>query len=117
MNIIAPLIKLGIKGIILKNTSTTDVITAMREVLMGRTYYSQEIIANITKSMNNSIQFTKREIEIIRLLKEALTTKEIAEKLFLSTHTVESHRKNILAKTQCTNRQALLNYIDNNNII
>ena len=50
-----------------------------------------------------NMYLTKREIEVVRLLADENTTEEIAQKLFVSTHTVESHRKNILSKIQAKN--------------
>lgn len=117
INIINPLIKTGIKGIVLKNTSTSELITAIRNLMEGKTYYSQEIIANLTKGFSSAIQFTKREKEIILLLKEGKSTKDIADKLFLSTHTIESHRKNILAKTDTKNTQGMLRVIEENGLL
>lgn len=112
LSIVNPLIKLGVKGVVLKNSSTSEVVLAVDHLISGKTYFSQEIITNLTKGFNSGIQFTKREKELINLLKEGMSTKEIADKLCLSTHTIESHRKNLLAKTDSHNTQAMLKRIE-----
>ena len=77
VHILNPMIKLGIKGIVLKNTSTAELVVAIQEILNGKTYYSQEIVSNLAKGMQNKIEFTRREFDIIHLLKDGLNTKEI----------------------------------------
>ena len=56
----------------------------------------------------NKFKLTKREFEIIGLVKEGLTNQEMADKLFLSVHTIQTHRKNILAKMQVNNTAELI---------
>jgi len=116
-SIIKPLIKAGVRGIVLKNSSTSEVITAIEHIMLNKTYYSQEIVMNLTKQLSTDIQLTKREMELINLLKLGLNTKEIAEKLSVSTHTVESHRKNLLAKTDTHNVQAMLKVLDEHSLL
>ncbi len=116
-NILIPLIKSKINGIVLKNTSTTEVISAINHLMVEKTYFSQEIITNLTKGLSSVIQITKREKEILLLLKEGMSTKDIADKLFLSPHTIESHRKNLLAKTETKNTQGMLRVIEENGLL
>ena len=61
--------------------------------------------------------FTPRELEIIKLIKDGLTNRQIASVLHISIHTVISHRKNILKKCNCHNIEELLSFVDNNGII
>lgn len=117
LHILNPLIKLGIKGIVLKNTSTSELVLAIQDILAGKTYYSQEIISNLAKGMQNQIEFTRREFDIIHLLKEGLNTKEIADALSISTHTVDSHRKNILFKTDTKNTQAMIKRLEDDGML
>lgn len=117
ISVIQQLIRAGVKGIVLKNASTSEVVQAIKYILAGNTFYSQEIIGNLTKHFNTFIQLTKREKELIQLLREGLSTKQIAEKLFVSTHTVESHRKNLLAKTDTHNTQAMLKKIEEEGLL
>ena len=69
-------------------------------------YYSIESKADIDKQ--SILKFTKRELEIIYLLDQAKTSEEIAKELFISIHTVRTHRKNLLHKTGCENTIELL---------
>lgn len=112
VHILNPLIKLGIKGIVLKNTSTAELIVAIQTILIGKSYYSQEIVSNLAKGMQTQIEFTRRELDIIHLLREGLNTKEIADSLTISTHTVDSHRKSILFKTDTKNTQAMIKRLE-----
>ena len=117
VHILNPMIKLGIKGIVLKNTSTAELVVAIQDILNGKTYYSQEIISNLAKGMQNKIEFTRREFDIIHLLKDGLNTKEIADSLSISTHTVDSHRKSILYKTDTKNTQAMIKRLEDEGIL
>ena len=117
VHILNPIIKLGIKGIVLKNTSTAELVVAIQEILNGKTYYSQEIVSNLAKGMQNKIEFTRREFDIIHLLKDGLNTKEIADSLSISTHTVDSHRKSILFKTETKNTQAMIKRLEDEGIL
>lgn len=117
VHILNPMIKLGIKGIVLKNTSTAELVVAIQEILNGKTYYSQEIVSNLAKGMQNKIEFTRREFDIIHLLKDGLNTKEIADSLSISTHTVDSHRKSILFKTETKNTQAMIKRLEDEGIL
>jgi DNA-binding NarL/FixJ family response regulator len=117
LHILNPMIKMGIKGIVLKNTSTAELVVAIQDILNGKTYYSQEIISNLAKGMQNKIEFTRREFDIIHLLKDGLNTKEIADTLSISTHTVDSHRKSILYKTDTKNTQAMIKRLEDEGIL
>lgn len=95
------------EGYILKNAGKTELVNAIQRIADNGTYYSNEVISIMTEDFRkeqqvkeNTRNLTKREREIIGLICEELTTNEIAEKLFLSALTVETHRKNILKKTK-----------------
>ena len=100
------LVEVGVDGYILKNSGKTELLNAIRAVAQGEPYFGKEITRTIMKSYQKDkvfdspmdIDLTEREKEIIRLLGEGLNTVEIGEKLFLSAHTVKTHRKNILGK-------------------
>jgi len=116
-NTIKGLLEAGALGYILKNTGKEELFNAIQAVYQGETYFSDTVKNNLVNSMTfsgKSIQpaakLSKREIEIIKLIAEEMTTNEIAEKLFISLHTVESHRKNILRKTNCRNLAGLMKY-------
>jgi DNA-binding NarL/FixJ family response regulator len=94
------------EGYILKNSGKKELLNAINRIIGNSTYYSNEVIAIMTeiqvekaKIQEKTHDLSDREKEIISLICQELTTNEIAEKLFLSPLTVETHRKNILRKT------------------
>lgn len=95
-----------IDAVLLKNTDEFELFTAVETCLRGKRYYSEEILGQIIdksqkkNSLGESTQLTPSELEIVRLIAEGLTTKQIAAKKFLSFHTVMTHRKNIFRKTE-----------------
>ena len=104
----------GITNIILKNTGKEELFDAIDTSLKGKKYYSDELLDLLLKSdeRNNSseemVQLTPSELEIVRLISEGLTTKEIASRKFISFHTVISHRKNIFKKLGVTSVSELI---------
>ncbi|MDI9342673.1 MAG: response regulator transcription factor [Sediminibacterium sp.] len=109
------LVRTGASGYILKNTGNAELLEAIRTVHAGGTFYSKAVAETLTERVNRyteteDVSLSKREIEIIKELSKGLTTKEVAEKLFISFYTVETHRKNMLAKLQLTNTAELILY-------
>lgn len=109
----------GAKGYVTKNSTKAEMYEAIREVMSGKTYLCAEIknIMAEDKLMPDSESvrlhaLTEREIAIIKLLKEGLTTEEIAEKLFLSPRTVDTHRAKILKKLHQKNSLSLIRLIN-----
>ena len=107
----------GAKGYVLKNAGQDEVIEAITQVYQGKTYLDDtvnEIIVNtVTKASKKSQQspfpsLSRREKEILELILEEHTTQEIAEKLFISFGTVETHRRNMLIKTGARNTAGLV---------
>lgn len=92
----------GAQGYIQKNASVEEIITGIREILKGNRFLcaqTQHIIEMKTKGELSSVpKLTRREKEILTEVASGLTTPQIAEKLFISPHTVESHRKNLIEK-------------------
>jgi two-component system, NarL family, nitrate/nitrite response regulator NarL len=114
--IITQLIKKGGNGYLLKNMEREELITAIDQVLDGSVYLSKAANEKIVQQLqaydlpgNNVPALTRREKEILQLLAKGLTSNEIAEKLFLSTFTVDTHRRNMLQKFNVHNTQALIN--------
>lgn len=97
------LIRTGVHGIILKNTGKTELLLAVEELMLGNTYFSQKITKQLASEYSQPAgehwQLTKREKEVLQLVYEGLSTAQIAEKLFISTYTVETHRKNLFVKS------------------
>jgi DNA-binding NarL/FixJ family response regulator len=106
----------GINDIILKTADKEELIEAIDSTLKGKKYYSNELLdllfeVNEKKSPIEGIgQLTISEIEIVRLISDGLTTKEIASRKFISFHTVITHRKNIFRKLGVTSISELIMY-------
>jgi DNA-binding NarL/FixJ family response regulator len=113
------MLQLGAMGYVTKNSSKEEMITAIVEVNSGRKYICQEVKTILaeqeldekteTADMNN---LSRRELDIIKLIKEGLSSKEIALQLDISLKTVEVHRYNILKKLKLKNTAALVNFIN-----
>ena len=96
------------EGYILKNSGKAELQDAIRKICQGSSYYSTEVISSFMRHRNGEVKkhkkdirdiLTTREVEIVQLICEELTTAEIAERLFISPRTVDTHRKHILEKT------------------
>ncbi|MDW7694442.1 response regulator transcription factor [Flammeovirgaceae bacterium SG7u.111] len=111
------IIKIGIDGCLLKNNSGKELIDAIDRVHSGRSYYDQIQFFTSTKEEVKTYKLSDREIEIIRSLANGRTSAEIAEDLYISQHTVKTHRKNILRKLNLHNSADLVKYALNNGII
>ncbi len=118
--IIAEMIDAGISGYILKNAGRKELIEALTKIADGQNYFGQEITLQLMKSFKRNqeeIRLTDREVEIIRMIEKDMTTRDIADKLFISERTVETHRKNILHKTNTQTVVGLLKYAYERKII
>jgi DNA-binding NarL/FixJ family response regulator len=106
----------GITNIILKTADREELFEAINATLNGKKYYSNELLDLLFDSpdkkniSDSSPQLTNSEIEIVKLIAEGLTTKEIAAQKFISFHTVISHRKNIFRKLGVTSISELIMY-------
>ncbi len=93
-----------ISGYVLKNIGKQELIAALEKIAGGGIYFSEEVINELQttaskKKQKEESQLTAREIEIIQLIEKEFNNKQIAETLFISERTVETHRKNIFRKT------------------
>ncbi|RZS93073.1 response regulator transcription factor [Aquimarina brevivitae] len=109
------LITNNVDGYVPKNAEKLELIKAIRTLLKGDKYFSTQIkeayLQNkFTQQKEQEVKLTKREIEVITLIAEEYTTQEIADQLFLSKHTVESYRKNLMAKLNVRNLAGLTKY-------
>ncbi|MBL7741586.1 MAG: response regulator transcription factor [Chitinophagaceae bacterium] len=116
--IITQLIKKGANGYLLKNMEREELITAINQVMDGTIYLSKAANEKIIQQLqslglpqNNIPVLTRREKEILQLLSEGLTSQEIASRLFLSSYTVDTHRKNMLQKFNVHNTPSLMNVV------
>lgn len=116
---IQKLIKAGAQGYLLKNTGKAELELAIRSLIKGENYYSQEVSNRIMEGLQKRqkqdkdyqiVELTDREKEVLILIAEELTTNEIADKLFISKHTVETHRKNLISKLNVRNVNGLVKY-------
>lgn len=94
-----------IAGYVLKNIGKQELIKALEKIAGGGIYFSDEVLQELTRTSqrkkdNEESHLTDREIEIIKLIEKEYSNKQIAETLFISERTVETHRKNIFRKTQ-----------------
>jgi two-component system, NarL family, nitrate/nitrite response regulator NarL len=104
-----------IAGYVLKNIGKQELITALEKISAGGIYFSQEVLDEMTKASEvkkvvTEVHLTAREIEIIRLIEKEYSNKMIADSLFLSERTVETHRKNIFRKTKTSSLIGLIKY-------
>jgi two-component system response regulator NreC len=120
------LFKIGAKGFVLKKSTGTDLIQAIRAVNLGNQYIDPSLISYVispyigrTKKKGDSRKnlLTLREQEICRLLAYGHTNSEIAEKLFISERTVETHRSNVFSKLDLKNRAELVRFAIDNNLM
>ncbi len=99
----------GASGYVLKNATREELTEAIEAVMQGHTFLSLDASATIRRNEDSKIPvITRREKEVLALIAEGLTNNEIAEKLFISTTTVDSHRKNLLAKFEAKNTATLI---------
>jgi DNA-binding NarL/FixJ family response regulator len=125
---ISEILKNGAMGYILKNTGKAELVTAIKNVYEGKSYFSKEVAETImqglvqdgdTKKKSSDPQFmlSEREKEILALIAEEFTTQEIAQKLHLSFKTVEGHRRNLFSKLNVRNAAGLVRVALENNLI
>ena len=111
IKLIKEVLKLGAKGFITKVSAGENIIEAIKTVHKGELYFSKDIRNKIVDS------FTEREFEILMLVAEDYTNKEISEKLFIAPVTVDTHKKNIMAKLGVKNALGLAVYLVKHKII
>ncbi len=109
------LIEHDVDGYVPKNAEKEELLKAIKTILKGEKYFSKEIkdiyLENkFSKKRQEEIKLTQREIDVITLIAQEHTTQEIADKLFLSKHTIESYRKNLIAKLNVRNLAGLTKY-------
>jgi two-component system nitrate/nitrite response regulator NarL len=104
-----------ISGYVLKNIGKQELIRALEKIAAGGIYFSEEVITELQrtsqrKKENAIAHLTAREIELIRLIEKEYNNRQIAEALFISERTVETHRKNIFRKTNTNSVIGLVKY-------
>lgn len=109
------LIKNDVDGYVPKNAEKREFLLAIKTIFKGEKYFSKEIkdiyLENkFYQKKQEIVKLTQREIDVITLIAQEHTTQEIADKLFLSKHTIESYRKNLIAKLNVRNLAGLTKY-------
>ena len=121
------LMRYGIQGYLLKSATIEELLQAIRTVEKGGTYYSKDVDINVKEDdARNTVIIdskkiddilTRREIEILQLICKEFSNSEIAEKLFLSVGTVETHRKRIISKLGVNNTVGLVKFAARHGLI
>jgi DNA-binding NarL/FixJ family response regulator len=116
------IIRSGAKGFVLKNTDKEELLQAVKSVASGENFFSKDIskliIDNYIRSAKEGekgetykeVPLTKREIEILKFIADGHSNQEIANKLYISYNTVDTHRKNIMHKLSIKNTAGLVRY-------
>jgi DNA-binding NarL/FixJ family response regulator len=118
-SIINKMVENGASGYLLKDASKQEIIMALHEVNKGRDYINFSVAEILKNKMPNTALpiLTRREKEVLELIADGLTNPEIAAKLFLNINTIDSHRKNMIAKFNVKNTAALIKLAITNNLI
>jgi len=123
--IVHRMLKAGANAFINKDTGKAELLSTIAKVMNGEKYISPQIAANLFTHLDDknvatdNVQkhLTAREVEVIRHIADGLTNQEIAGKLFLSVVTVDTHRKNMLAKLNLKNTASLVKYAAEHNLL
>ena len=114
------MVEAGAKGFLLKDSSIDEVFDAIDHVMAGEEYFCEEIMRVLSDAMRRNEmtdKLSEREIDVLLEICRGLSTQEIADKLFLSKRTVDSHRANILEKTGSKNTASLVVYAIKHNLV
>lgn len=104
---------LGVEGYILKKYAQQELLTALSVVGNGGKFFSNEISNILVRGLglnNDDLVLTDRELEVLKFIMQEKSSKEIAQELFISERTVETHRKNMIRKTNSTSTVGLIKY-------
>jgi DNA-binding NarL/FixJ family response regulator len=116
------LLKLGAHGYVTKNSPQQEMFEAIEEVMKGNRYICSEVKTILSEQAfdeenSGANSLSNRELEIIKFIKDGLSSKEISSTLNISLKTVEVHRHNILKKLNLKNSAALVNYINESGLV
>lgn len=98
----------GASGYVLKNATGEELMEAIETVIKGKVFLSEDVSQTLRKEETPNIVLTRREKEVLELIADGMTNMEIAQKLFISVTTVDTHRKNLLAKLEARNTASLV---------
>lgn len=123
--IISKGLKIGVTSHLLKDCDQDEIVEAIYKTAKGQKFMCGKIVNSIVETDNKKVNeyscegmnISEREIEIITLIAEGYSNKEVADKLFLSTHTVTTHRKNIMNKLGVNNTAGLVLFAVRENLV
>lgn len=116
---ILKMLELGASGYMLKDAGKAEMLSAIRTVASGNSYYSSAVSAKLVEALTrrnkavtkrDDIPLTPRELEMLKLIAEEYSNQEIANKLFISIRTVDTHKRNLLEKLKVKNTAGLVKY-------
>lgn len=119
-------IKAGVNGYVLKKTGKDELEKAILTIYEGKKYFSEAVIAELAANTDNDqnnakpeniLHLTSREIEILKLIAKELPSNQIAEKLFISMATVETHRRNLMHKLGVKTSIGMVKYAINHGLV
>ncbi|MFZ5939930.1 MAG: response regulator [Bacteroidota bacterium] len=109
LSFIRKMLDSGASGYLLKNAGKNEILEAIEAVMNNRSYLSQEVVSLLNESRHQNVPvITRREKEVLQLIAEGLTNADIAEKLFISAATVDTHRTSLLSKFEVRNTATLI---------
>lgn len=114
------MVEAGAKGFLLKDSSIDEVFAAIESVMAGEEYICKDVMQALSTAMrrnDDAENLSEREIDVLLGICRGLSTQEIADQLFISKRTVDSHRANILEKTGSRNTASLVVYAIKNNLV
>lgn len=123
---LADVLEAGVDGYLLKDTDKSDILHGIRAIMRGQRVFSPPISDMITESFLNKetipppkvkADLTKREREILELIVQGMTSKEIANKLYISPRTVDTHRSNLMEKLELKNIADLVRFALKNKLV
>jgi DNA-binding NarL/FixJ family response regulator len=115
----------GALGYVLKNTDRKTLVQAIEQVAQGNSYFSNDVSSVLAQKYarikrgeeQNSADLTAREVEILTLISEGMTSQQIAEQLHISPRTVDTHRSNLMQKVNVNNTAALVRFAIKNDLV
>lgn len=124
--LIKKFIELGVKGYLLKTIAKEELIHAIRTIAKGNDYFPADVTRSLIKKEEKNLNITQspllseissRELEIIKLIAQGLSNKEIANNLFISPRTVDTHRTNLMNKLDIHNIAGLVRFAFQNKLV
>lgn len=119
-------LEVGASGYLLKDAGKVEMLNAIRAVVSGGTYFGKQVSQILMAHFSNAsrpigkqeeVMLTRREIEVLKLLATEHSNQEVAQKLFISVRTVDTHRRNLLEKLKLKNNAGLVRYAINNGLV